>query len=92
MRIKRCKEWFDLWQTKECGGGKERYGTHVELPDANGTLAHPTRIFAPGRFADDGEHSDKSGKKKEALCRRKKTEALVQHMADRSAEMVQRHL
>ena len=92
MCVQRRKERFDFGKKKEGYGGKERYSYYVVLPNADGSFAHPAGILSSGRFTDDGEHADKAGKKEETFCGRKKTEALVQHVADRSAEMVQRHL
>lgn len=92
MRVQSRKEGLDLGKKEEGGWRKERDCPDVELPDANGTFTHPARIFASGGFADNGKHSYKARKKKESLGCGEKSEALVQHVADGAAEVVQRHL
>lgn len=92
MCVQTFEKRSNLGKKQERGEGKENHRADVELPNAKGALAHPARVFAARRFADDGKHADKSRKKEESFRSREEAETLVQRMADRSAEMVQRHL
>ena len=79
-------------EKEKCRECQCQYRKNMVYPNAGSASQHPTGIFSTGSFADNGQHSDKAGKKKESLCRREKSKTLIKIMGNGSGKMIQNHL